>query len=233
MSEAHSTKPACTFDGCDRPQAARGLCIAHYKQSWKGRPLSPLGVSKEIARVCPVCEKPFVTLPFRTRTGRGVFCSKPCSTASLTVPLEVRFWRFVNKTETCWLWTGAHGKYGLINEHASTRTLLAHRVSWELANGPIPDDLFVLHRCDVPLCVRVDHLWLGTAKDNSHDMVAKGRSPRNFGETNGSAKMAWEKVRALRARHAQGGVSFAVLAEEFGIHTMTAFSIVKNKTWKE
>jgi len=53
---------------------------------------------------------------------------------------------------------------------------MAHRLAWEEAKGPIPDGLFVLHRCDVRGCINVDHLFLGTAKDNTHDMMAKGRA---------------------------------------------------------
>src|SRR5262245_56294238 len=85
-----------------------------------------------------------------------------------------RFWSKVQKTETCWLWTGAKTRgYGAINidHHA----VLAHRVSYELHIGPIPDGLYVLHRCDVHACVRPDHLFLGTHLDNIQDMVLKKR----------------------------------------------------------
>ena len=98
-----------------------------------------------------------------------------------------RFWGMVNKTEgRCWLWEGmlSWGGYGLLK--VSGRKRRAHRISWELHNGPIPPGLLVLHKCDVRHCVRPDHLFLGTDLDNVVDMHIKGRGkavakPRNYG----------------------------------------------------
>lgn len=92
--------------------------------------------------------------------------------------LAERLWAKVDRTESCWIWTGGTNikGYGCIGLGERGRgKALAHRVSWELAFGPIPDGLWVLHHCDNPPCVRPDHLWLGTAADNNRDMVAKGR----------------------------------------------------------
>lgn len=92
--------------------------------------------------------------------------------------LAERLWRRVLKTETCWLWQGATSRsgHGTIGEGMQFgHVLTTHRVSWELHNGPIPEGMQVLHKCDVPNCVNPAHLWLGTAADNQRDKIAKGR----------------------------------------------------------
>ena len=93
-----------------------------------------------------------------------------------------RFWKWVNKTEKCWLWTGRTNKTkpgtgaGQFRIVGRKNPILAHRFSWELVNGPVPDGMCVCHKCDVPYCVRPDHLFLGTQSDNSKDMWSKGRA---------------------------------------------------------
>lgn len=93
-----------------------------------------------------------------------------------------RFWAMVTKTDGCWIWDGAASNkgYGQVNPgRHSMSPALAHRVSWELANGPIPDGVCVLHRCDVRLCVRPDHLFLGGIAENNLDMARKRRGRRS------------------------------------------------------
>ena len=101
----------------------------------------------------------------------------------------------------CWIWVGGmRGKgYGQANEGGrnSKRSLLAHRVVYEIANGPIPDGMMVCHRCDVPACVNPSHLFLGTAKDNNRDRHRKGRTA--VGKKNGKAVLNPDVVRAIRA----------------------------------
>jgi hypothetical protein len=91
-------------------------------------------------------------------------------------PLAERFWEKVDKSGECWLWTGALASngYGRITPVTGV-SAGAHRVSYELHNGPIPKGMMVMHSCDVPSCVNPDHLSLGTAKDNMADMWTKGR----------------------------------------------------------
>src|SRR5687767_4720826 len=91
-------------------------------------------------------------------------------------PLSERFWEKVRKTDGCWLWTASRNAKGYGQIMYQRRPIHAHRVSWQLANGPIPDGLCVLHRCDNPQCVNPGHLFLGTIVDNNRDMFAKGRA---------------------------------------------------------
>jgi len=85
------------------------------------------------------------------------------------------FWAEVEKTDGCWLWRAALSTNGYGQTSRDGVQIRAHRLAWELERGPIPVGLLVLHRCDVPTCVNPDHLFLGTNKDNSRDMAAKGR----------------------------------------------------------
>lgn len=97
------------------------------------------------------------------------------------LPPAVRFWAKVEKTDDCWLWRGSVGSNGYGQLRVGARMVTASRLAWELTNGPIPDGLWVLHRCDTPLCVRPEHLFLGTHLDNMHDMRHKGRGNAPYG----------------------------------------------------
>jgi len=100
------------------------------------------------------------------------------------VKTEESFWAKTQKTHDCWLWQAAknHNGYGIVSRRTGNQ--LAHRVAWALVNGPIPDGLYVLHKCDTPACVNPDHLSLGTQMENMRDMVNKGRSAKQKGTLN-------------------------------------------------
>lgn len=101
-----------------------------------------------------------------------------------------RFWASLVKTETCWLYPSRSGRIGYaqhtIRGLASAgggsviqRSWSAHRIAWQIARGPIPGGAFVCHHCDVPNCARPEHLFLGTAKENSRDWIIKGGPDHN------------------------------------------------------
>lgn len=86
-----------------------------------------------------------------------------------------RFWAKVAKTDSCWLWTAAKNDKGYGKFFFRHRLWFAHRVSYTVHRGTVPHGIKVLHRCDTPLCVNPDHLFLGTQKDNLRDMAEKRR----------------------------------------------------------
>jgi hypothetical protein len=120
--------------------------------------------------------------------------------------LPERFWAKVKKTESCWLWTGAlSGGYGNINPRGwKAGAVKAHRVSWILNVGPIPDGLWVLHNCPIKhnrACVNPAHLKLGDAQENRDDCIKAGTAVyvRFHGEDHGNSKLTWDEVDRIRS----------------------------------
>ena len=150
--------------------------------------------------------------------------------------LEYKFWRHVPGFDprTCWEWMGTimirggYGQFQHMRNGIRTR-YRAHRVSWELHNGPIPKGLLVLHHCDNPPCVNPNHLFLGTPKDNTHDMIRKGRMPR--GSARPRTKLTEDIVRDMRSKYANGGILGRELAEEYGVTQWAVFPILRGETW--
>lgn len=147
--------------------------------------------------------------------------------------MNENFWDKVNKTEGCWNWTGGtNGKgYGLFKVPGTRKNMTAHRMSYALRNGEITSDQWVLHKCDNPLCVNPDHLFLGTPADNVADMDAKGRrvSPVRKGERNGRALLDADKVRLIRLLH--GKFSRDAMTKIFGIGKSQLHRVVTRQQW--
>jgi len=139
--------------------------------------------------------------------------------------LAERFWPKVEKSTGCWLWIGARNSDGYGSFRRNGKTDKAPRVAWELAHGPIPSRMHVLHHCDNPPCVKTEpdeqwpegHLFLGTPAVNSADRDAKGR-------TRNPSVLTDEDVRLIRAEHA-AGVSPNLTAARFGISKGYAINI--------
>jgi hypothetical protein len=120
----------------------------------------------QVRRRCCSCNALFFARPCENRR----YCTWECYQRRRLLPAKVRFWKHVQKTQGCWLWAaGLTGRYGHFEGD------YAHRFAWRIHFGPIPKGRCVCHRCDVPLCVRPDHLFLGTHKDNTQDAIRKGR----------------------------------------------------------
>lgn len=146
--------------------------------------------------------------------------------------LAERFWEKVNKTNYCWEWTASkhlgYGSFAIERSHP----IGAHRVSWELTNGPIPENLFVCHHCDNRGCVRPDHLFLGTQKDNIVDMLNKDRATTaNRGSGSGRTQFTVEDVKKMREL-SKDGKSMAEIGRQFEVAGTTVSRIVHRKRWK-
>jgi len=174
--------------------------------------------------------------------------SEYLASQGLSKTFPKRFWERVDKNGTvpphrpdlgpCWRWTGNKGgwkrAYGYVARNKPGKGQeIAHRASWLLHCGPIPDGLYVLHKCDNPECANPDHLFLGTAKQNTHDMMQKGRMSvgNHAGEHNGRATTTAEIVAQIRSIYVPGQVTKRQLAKQFGLSWGVIKCIVEHKTW--
>ena len=153
-----------------------------------------------------------------------------------------RFWEKVDKNgpihsilgTSCWMWTSGLRDSGYGNFWTGTDFIAAHRFSYELHVGPIPDGLYVCHHCDNRPCCNPEHLFVGTHQDNMTDMVVKGRhyAGNHFlGETNPSAKLTEADVLCIREL-AQEGAPRKQIAAAFGVSVGMVEQITSRRAWK-
>ena len=141
-----------------------------------------------------------------------------------------RFWAKVNKTDGCWLWTACKLRSGYGQFCLNEKMLKAHRVSWEMAFGTIPPGLLVLHKCDVPACVRPDHLFLGTQQENMDDCKRKGRTTRGRPLR---AVLTKDDVLDVREAFRSGRFKQTELAKLFFVAPCSINDILKGRTWAD
>lgn len=150
-----------------------------------------------------------------SRIAHQRYCSLTCA-----------FWSGVHKGAACWLWTKGlmSTGYGYIDFQRARH--FTHRLVWELINGPIPNGLFVLHKCDNPACVNPKHLFLGTQKDNRQDCVTKLH--HSFGSRHGMSKLSENNVLSIRA----SSKSAQDLAKRFGLAPGYVREIKRRESWR-
>lgn len=139
----------------------------------------------------------------------------------------------VDITDDCWLWKMATNRkgYGFFWDPRYKKLVYAHRASYEIFVDEIPEGLSVLHHCDNPPCVRPDHLFLGTAQDNSDDMVAKGRSYDRHGTRNPRARLTEDEVNVIRSIYKNKEATQSDLAKAFGVAQQTISAVVTGTNW--
>lgn len=206
-------------------------------------------------KICEQCGESY--LPAYNVSAAGFakrrYCSNVCRYAAATgtpqpknagprQSLVDQFWPKVDVCEPddCWTWTGAIWKQGYGKLVRCGKYLKAHRVSYEINAGPIPEGLSVLHTCDNPPCCNPAHLWVGTNGDNNRDRQAKGRSRGgavgnrglSTAELNGRALITFAQVCEIRTRYA-AGESQAMLARDYPVKAGAIGRIVRGETWRK
>lgn len=185
----------CKAEGCTRNAVSKGYCDKHYRRVLFHGTVVPARVVHE-GNATERFHQKYVRFPF----------------------------------SGCWIWTGGtrpNARGDLYGRHwtDSGESTGAHRFSWLIHKGPIPDGLFVCHHCDTPLCVNPDHLFIGTTKDNSIDMVSKGRQNKARGEEKiGRARLTNQQASEIRL---STGLSNSQLARKYGV-SATTISRVRN-----
>lgn len=184
---------------------------------------------------CATCnitfDRGYAITPERARNNQ--FCSPACYSA---YPREKRtaelFWRKVDirTVDECWPWTGCirPNGYGWFN--FAGRPMTASRAAYILTNGSISSDIFVCHSCDNPPCCNPSHLWAGTCRENTHDMLAKGRGKRApvlRGVEHPTTKLTPEQ--ALEAYSSSEPCK--ALGEKFGVTAAAIDRIRRGKSW--
>jgi hypothetical protein len=165
--------------------------------------------------------------------------------------LEERFWiKVVRKESGCWEWNAGCNlppalPYGRFKFHGKEDK--SHRVSWKIIRGEIPKGMWVLHRCDNPMCVSPFHLFIGTPKDNAVDSSKKGRrskagNPWVFGEMHSNSKLTYKQVKYIRNhcipnsiggdRRTTTGRGISDMAKRFGVSNPVIRSILNGRTWR-
>lgn len=144
--------------------------------------------------------------------------------------LRETFEALILSKDDCWIFSRAHSNgYGRFSFKGIR--YYAHRVSWILYKGDIPNGLNVLHECDNPICCNPDHLFLGTQSDNALDMVSKNRHVVYKGESNTNHVLTEADVVVIREKFSSGYYSHRELAEKFDVTKSTITKIINRETW--
>lgn len=197
----------CSVEGCEKEHVALGLCNMHYARHFRAKRAA---------------------------------LRKPQDPKERQAKLDQSFWAKMDKSgpphprlgTPCWIWQGAktrRGDFGYGYGKLGNKVYYAHRRAYALATGTDPGELFVCHKCDVPLCCNPDHLFLGTPKDNTDDAAAKGRLNHARGEDSGTTTLTNDQ--ALEILKLKGVMLHRDIAAKFGVSKQIVSRIHRRLTW--
>lgn len=229
----------CSVEGCNNPVIANWLCNTHYLRWKRGGKLS-----REYERRESVCSV--------EGCNRSVYAKNLCNKhwqrkrnyGDVARDALEQPWRnneswndyFARKTKLnnktgCIEWTAYRDNDGYGRGWKENRPIPAHRLSYEIFIGPIPEGKLICHHCDNPSCVNTDHLYAGTHEDNVRDKKERGRSNILTGEKSASSKLTEEQAIEL-IRYKKSGVRTDEIADKFGVSYYTVMEIVRGRSWK-
>lgn len=162
----------------------------------------------------------------------------PASTpVALTTEQRFLLKAAVNKATGCWEWTArlsrdGYGKFQVPRDGGGQRTTRAHRYAYEQWVGPIPTGLLVCHRCDNPICVNPEHLFIGTGSDNKQDEISKGRNNPPRGTRNPRAVLDEATVRRIRQMYVPRRMSYRKIGKLLSVNEGTVKNVIQGTNWK-
>ena len=200
---------------------------------------------KEVEITCPQCgnasKKHYSRVRENVKNGIKTYCSRECwrvsqmnKCGSATERLKARS---VENENGCWIWSGSKATRGYGKMRVNGVGTAAHRYSYSVNHGSIPDGMIVCHTCDTPSCVNPDHLFVGTTKDNYDDMIKKGRGYKflhegRVGTKNGNCKLSVEKVLLIRESWGVSCKSYREIVKAFGLKSPGhARKIIVREIW--
>jgi hypothetical protein len=190
---------------------------------------------------CPICTKIYMTIDKRRKNcsfscnGKSIWANKrkwrDLSSQEQFEYMKNSFYKKIIKKEGCWDWSvGRTGSgYGVI--YLGRNQKLIHRVSWLIHHGEIPKELWVLHKCDNPICSNPDHLYLGTPQQNTNDKIARGRLNLKYGEDRSHSKLKNYQAKEIKEKLLKG-IHEKELSKEYSVHVNTIRDIKMGRRWQ-